>query len=62
MADYWRCLIVAVGVGVIMIAIWKEHIPITIWAGWTGEIEHPALGVDFGCPTASAAGLLSLGT
>ena len=43
-------------------AIWKEHIPITIWGSWTGEIEYPALGVDLGCPTASAAGLLSLGT
>ena len=43
-------------------SIWKEHIPITIWTGWTGEIEHPALGVDLGCPTASAAGLLPLGT
>jgi len=45
-----------------VIAIWKEHIPITIWTGRTGAIEDPALGVDFGYPTASAAGLLSLGT
>jgi hypothetical protein len=45
-----------------VIAIWKEHIPITIWTGGTGEIEHPALGVDLGYPTASAAGLLSLET
>jgi hypothetical protein len=44
-----------------VIAIWKEHIPITICTGRTGEIEHPAVGVHLGYPTARAAGLLSLG-
>jgi hypothetical protein len=44
-----------------VIAIWKERIPITIWTGRTGEIEQPALGVDLGYPTASAAGRSSLG-
>jgi len=40
----------------------RNTYPSPYGAGWTGEIEHPALGVDFGCPTASAAGVLSLGT
>jgi hypothetical protein len=45
-----------------VIPIWKERIPITISTGRTGEIEHPALGVDPGDPTASAAGLLPYGS
>jgi hypothetical protein len=45
----------------IIIAIWKERIPITIGTQDRRE-EYPVLGVDLGCPTASAAGLLPLGT
>lgn len=41
--------------------IWQERFPITISEARTGKIAHPAPGVDLGDPTASAAGLLSLG-
>jgi hypothetical protein len=49
-------------VKVALIIIWQEAFLITISAARTGKIACPAPGADFGCPTASVAGLLSLGT